>query len=194
MIRDYFTLAEMFLEGDDFLEKNRPFAFKGLTPEKGLYDLINAIAGKQVGQDDEYTKKLLSDFIWPEMWNENVWYIDNGHTEEKLPFEKAKFAGLFWRMLEETKERYEYLIKAYEDNADKLLGEIKSKTSTFFNDTPQSAEEVSYDDFVTNATTTTTSSDVSTMMMRLDEIRRRLWSLYSEWADKFKAFVIARGI
>lgn len=189
-MRNYYTLAEMLLEGDDFLAKNNPFAFKGLSPEKGLYSLLNSIAGKTLGSDDQYTIKLLSDYIWPEMWNEYAYFIDGDPSDEEMEAARKAFAGLLWGKLEETKERYETLISLYSSNISDLMKQISSETTTLFCDTPQDGSDPFDEDFVTNAGKTSISEDGGTVISRLNEIRVKLRNMYVQWASEFRCFVL----
>ena len=78
------------------------------------------------------------------------------------------------------------------------------------NDTPQSGGDFTTDPYVsdarktsgsnnsnnqsnsssTNSSTTTVSSDVTTPIERLNEVREKLHNLYADWAEEFAKFVI----
>ena len=62
------------------------------------------------------------------------------------------------------------LIQNLNNNKSKLLDDVKSSSVARFNDTPQNSGDFSDDNHTSNITTTTSSSNVGTMMQRLNEI------------------------
>ena len=70
------------------------------------------------------------------------------------------------------------LIQNFENNKQKLLDDVKSSSVARFNDTPQNSGDFSDDNHTSNITTTTSSSNVGTMMQRLNEIEDNIKQLY----------------
>ena len=70
------------------------------------------------------------------------------------------------------------LIQNLNNNKAKLLDDVKSSSTSRFNDTPQNSGDFSDDNHTSNITTTTSSSNVGTMMQRLNEIEDNIKQLY----------------
>ena len=70
------------------------------------------------------------------------------------------------------------LIQNLNNNKAKLLDDVKSSSIARFNDTPQNSGDFSDDQHTSNITTTTNSSNVGTMMQRLNEIEDNIKQLY----------------
>lgn len=69
---------------------------------------------------------------------------------------------------------------------------INSESLVLYNDTPQAAGDWTADPYTTNATKTSSKQEVATPIERLNEIDRKLKSLYGEWANEFSKLVIMR--
>ena len=82
------------------------------------------------------------------------------------------------------------LIQNFENNKQKLLDDVKSSSVARFNDTPQNSGDFSDDNHTSNITTTTSSSNVGTMMQRLNEIEDNIKQLYIDWSNEFRKFII----
>ena len=82
------------------------------------------------------------------------------------------------------------LIQNLNNNKAKLLDDVKSSSIARFNDTPQNSGDFSDDKHTSNITTTTNSSNVGTMMQRLNEIEDNIKQLYIDWSDEFRKFII----
>ena len=87
-------------------------------------------------------------------------------------------------------EKYSMLIQNLNANKTKLLDDVKSSSIARFNDTPQNSGDFSDDNHTSNITTTTNSSNVGTMMQRLNEIEDNIKQLYIDWSDEFRKFII----
>ena len=87
-------------------------------------------------------------------------------------------------------EKYSMLIQNLSNNKAKLLDDVKSSSIARFNDTPQNSGDFSDDNHTSNITTTTNSSNVGTMMQRLNEIEDNIKQLYIDWSDEFRKFII----
>lgn len=142
---------------------------------------------------------LFRDYIWPRFYNEAFFYVDVQHgsweqpeepdSDQQAP-EKYKKLGCIYSWLIESQERFNTLISCYENSKAKLMDQLSSKSTTLFNDTPQSGGDVTTSSYITNATTATTAADVGTPMARLKEIQDNLNNLYNSWANEFRKFII----
>lgn len=103
----------------------------------------------------------------------------------------VKFMNKIKAWLDDSKYKYEKLIKLYADNENKLMDQVKSESSTQFNDTPQTTiSGLDSDEYATTYTKNKTAIDSGTVMARLSEVRAYWESLYSAWVKEFsKKFV-----
>lgn len=189
MYRHYYTLPELFIpEAGETIEDFRdPMWAK--TKDKGFYTIINHISGLSFADDDQYTKELMQKYVWPEMWNAKVIYLDTCKREKPVDVETIKALrkealGSIYSWINDTYFVYVDRIKAAE-NVD-LMGDIKSETFNRFNDTPQ-ASSTGFDDdaHATNTTKTVTSSAGGTAAARLSEVYGFIRNQYKLWADDF---------
>lgn len=158
----------------------------------GVYEFINHFAAGV--KDTTYTKTLFTDYIWPKFWQKALLYVDNAPEGDEWTFDDIrdawnKKAGLIFSWINESKEVYELLISQLEANKTKLLNQIKSTSSTKFNDTPQEPGVFTEDQYTSNITATETTTDANTMMARLKEIQNDLKSLYAKWSNEFGKFI-----
>lgn len=189
MYRHYYTLPELFIPDvgetiDDFKD---PLWAK--TEDKGFYTIINHISGLSFTDDDAYTKELMQKYVWPEMWDAKVIYLDTCKCEKPVDVDTIKLLrkqvlGSIYSWINDTYFVYTDRIKAAE-NVD-LMGDIKSETFNRFNDTPQ-ASSTGFDDdaHATNTTKTITSSAGGTAASRLSEVYSFIRNQYKLWADEF---------
>ena len=77
-----------------------------------------------------------------------------------------------------SSEKYSLLIQNLNNNKQKLLDDVKSSSIARFNDTPQNSGDFSDDQHTSNITKTESSSNVGTMMARLNEIEDNIKQLY----------------
>ena len=189
MYRYYYTLPELFIPevGETIDDFKDPLWAK--TEDKGFYTIINHISGLSFAQDDEYTKELMQKYVWPEMWDAKVIYLDTCKREKPVDVETVKVLrkqalGSIYSWINDTYFVYTDRIKAAA-NVD-LMGDIKSETFNRFNDTPQ-ASSTGFDDdaHATNTTKTITSSAGGTAAARLSEVYRFIRNQYKLWADEF---------
>ena len=117
-------------------------------------------------------------YIWPRFYQEAIIYTDSDETEDFVEkFCRTKAGQIFaWWM--SSSEKYNLLIQNLENNKNKLLDDVKSSSIARFNDTPQNSGDFSDDNHTSNITTTTSSSNVGTMMQRLNEIEDNIKQLY----------------
>ena len=189
MYRHYYTLPELFIPeaGETIDDFKDPLWAK--TEDKGFYTIINHISGLSFTQDDAYTKELMQKYVWPEMWDAKVIYLDTFKPKELVSVDTIKLLrkqvlGSIYSWINDTYFVYTDRIKAAE-NVD-LMGDIKSETFNRFNDTPQ-ASSTGFDDdaHATNTTKTITSSAGGTAAARLSEVYRFIRNQYKLWADEF---------
>ena len=189
MYRYYYTLPELFIPevGETADEFKDPLW--ATTEDQGFYSIVNHISGVSFATDDVYTKELMQKYVWPEMWNAKVIYLDTCKCEKPVDVETVKalrkeVLGSIYSWISSTYVVYVDRIKAAE-NVD-LMGDIKSETFNRFNDTPQSSSTGFNDDpHATNTTKTTTSSAGGTAAARLSEVYKFIKNQYSLWADEF---------
>ena len=87
-------------------------------------------------------------------------------------------------------DKYSLLIQNLEANKAKLLDDVKSSSVARFNDTPQNSGDFSDDNHTSTLTKTENSSNVGTMMQRLNEIEDNIKQLYIDWSNEFRKFII----
>lgn len=196
--RHYVALGEVFDLRDD---EPAYLAPEYLDPSEGPYALF-AKAGEK---DNQYTIKLLQDYLWPEFWAARILYVDS--PKHEITFEDIQDTwnikrGHIIRWLNESTERYSILIESLNQIKNKLMAQVQSTTTTdsdnlsLFNDTPQDGGNFESDNYVTNASKNTNSSsttiatDAATPIARLKEVQDKLNSLYGRWADEFSRFVL----
>lgn len=117
---------------------------------------------------------------------------DSDFAENKLHFVVA-----LTNIFVQTKDRYMFLLQAYESEKSKLLDGVKTLTTGVgrFNDTPQNitdGDEFGDNTHLSNITKSTAeaSSDFDTKMARLDEIARKYRNLLKDWTDEFDSLFI----
>ena len=189
MYRHYYTLPELFIpEAGETIEDFRdPLWAK--TKDKGFYTIINHISGLSFGEDDAYTKELMQKYVWPEMWDAKIIYLDSFKPKELISVDtinllRKQALGNIYKWINDTYFVYVDRIKAAENV--NLMGDIKSETFNRFNDTPQSSSTGFDDDaHATNTTKTTTSSAGGTPVSRLSEVYGFIRNQYKLWADDF---------
>ena len=129
-------------------------------------------------------------YIWPRFYQEVVVYVDSDESEDFLEKLCRTKAGQIFAWWFSSSEKYSMLIQNLEANKTKLLDDVKSSSIARFNDTPQNSGDFSDDNHTSNITTTTNSSNVGTMMQRLNEIEDNIKQLYIDWSDEFRKFII----
>ena len=188
MYRYYYTLPELFIPqaGETIDQFRDPLWAK--TEDRGFYTIIKHISSLSI-TDDAYTKELMQKYLWPEMWDAKVIYLDSCKCtkpvdDDTLKALRKEILGNIYSWINDTYVVYTDRIKAAE-NVD-LMGDIKSETFNRFNDTPQSSSTGFDDDaHATNTTKTTTSTAGGTAAARLSEVYRFIKNQYNLWANEF---------
>lgn len=93
-------------------------------------------------------------------------------------------------VIRSTYDKYIVLIKAYTAEKDNLLNQVSSTSTVLFNDTPQEGGDFADDEHATNATITTSNSDLGTKVARINEIDRLLRNFYSDWSEEIGNAVV----
>ena len=149
--------------------------------------------------DDTTSRTMFNEYLWPEFCHSYILYVDKERSlweagEDVSSDDIANWFflhGLQWvRWLRESKDRYEPLITNLETIKTKLMDHIGSQSVTLFNDTPQNGGNFVLDPYTTNATKSTTESDVATPIARLKEVQDLLRNYYADWANEFSRVVI----
>ena len=131
-----------------------------------------------------------ANYIWPRFYQEAVIYVDSDEDEDFVKkFARTKVGQIlaFWQS---SMDKYVMLIQNLEANKNKLLDDVKSSSTSRFNDTPQNSGDFSDDAHTSTITKTENSSNVGTMMARLNEIEDNIKQLYIDWSNEFRKFII----
>lgn len=186
--RTYFTIGEIM----DIVKGNNQEWDRMVPYDQniGVYGIIDDDYIGVAERDTEYTIKLLQDYIWPQFWDAAITYVDGEYDNQDILDAWEHKKSKIYRWINESKEVYEVLISQLEANKTKLLNQIKSTSSTKFNDTPQEPGFFTEDQYTSNITATETTTEANTMMARLKEIQDDLKSLYGKWANEFSRFII----
>ena len=129
-------------------------------------------------------------YIWPRFYQEAITYTDLDESEDFVEkFSRTKVGQIFaWWI--SSMEKYSLLIQNLNANKAKLLDDVKSVSTSRFNDTPQNSGDFSDDNHTSTVTKTENSSNVGTMMSRLNEIEDNIKQLYIDWSNEFRKFII----
>ena len=195
MERTYYTLDDIRIE-------------VGISPnDKGPYAIVNSSAASLSSflincfykisylvpptfTETTETRTCFQKYIWPRFYQEAIIYVDSDETEgfvEKFCRTKAGQIMAWWQS---STEKYVLLIQNLENNKQKLLDDVKSSSVARFNDTPQNSGDFSDDNHTSTITKTENSSNVGTMMQRLNEIEDNIKQLYLDWSNEFRKFII----
>ena len=197
MERTYYTLDDirkaLVTISGTWTEANGPYALNS----KSFSEFLNACLQKagftrneQAPAESSQAITCFKSYIWPRFYNEVVVYTDLDESEDFTEkFAKTKVGQIFAWWISST-EKYSLLIQNLEANKTKLLDDVKSSSISRFNDTPQNSGDFSDDQHTSNITTTTSSSNVGTMMARLNEIEDNIKQLYIDWSNEFRKFII----
>ena len=129
------------------------------------------------------------DYIWPRFYQEAIIYVDSDEDEDFVEKFCRTKAGQIMAWWQSSSEKYVMLIQNLEANKSKLLDDVKSSSTSRFNDTPQNSGDFSDDQHTSTVTKTENSSNVGTMMARLNEIEDNIKQLYIDWSNEFRKFI-----
>ena len=152
-------------------------------------DKVNFTLFSVFAETDE-SQVCFREYIWPRFYQEAIIYTDLDENEDFVEkFCKTKVGQIFaW--FKASTEKYGLLIQNLTANKTKLLDDVKSASISRFNDTPQNSGDFSDDQHTSTVTKTENSSNVGTMMARLNEIEDNIKQLYIDWSNEFRKFII----
>ena len=191
MERTYYSLDDIRKAVEINISQNGPYSLQYSSLSGFLKSCL-----QKVGYDTasfietNESQTCFSNYIWPRFYNEFVVYVDLDENEDFLKkFCRTKAGQIFaWWM--SSSEKYSMLIQNLSNNKAKLLDDVKSSSTSRFNDTPQNSGDFSDDQHTSTITKTENSSNVGTMMARLNEIEDNIKQLYLDWSDEFRKFII----
>ena len=194
MERTYYTLDDIRKAlGGNYASGEGPYSLKTISFSDFLIDcLVKADFSRRPGTNTETDEasKCFHDYIWPRFYQEAIIYADSDESEDFVKkFARTK-VGQIMAWWQSSSEKYSMLIQNLNNNKSKLLDDVKSSSVARFNDTPQNSGDFSGDEHTSNITTTTSSSNVGTMMQRLNEIEDNIKQLYIDWSNEFRKFII----
>ena len=192
--RTYYTLDDIRKEIGLYLNNAGPYtmyaSYSNLTTfinkclEEAGFDII------PVTTEITESEKCFREYIWPRFYQEAIIYADLDKNEDFVKKFAETKAGQIMSWWTSSTEKYSLLIQNLEANKTKLLDDVKSVSISRFNDTPQNSGDFSDDQHTSTATKTENSSNVGTMMARLNEIEDNIKQLYIDWSNEFRKFII----
>ena len=193
MERTYYTLDDIRKAlGGTYTSADGPYSMFSKT----FVTFINDCLGKvgfairpPLAESSEATN-CFRDHIWPRFCQEAIIYVDSDESEDFVEKFCRTKAGQMMAWWQSSSEKYSLLIQNLENNKTKLLDDVKSASISRFNDTPQNSGDFSDDNHTSTVTKTENSSNVGTMMARLNEIEDNIKQLYLDWSDEFRKFII----
>ena len=191
--RTYYTLDDIRKKIDGYSYADGPYTMSSL--DKTLSTFLNSCLRKTNFAISELTETAESidcfqNYIWPRFYNETVIYTDLGEKDDLVQkFAKTK-VGQILAWWQSSIDKYTMLIQNLTANKAKLLDDVKSVSTSRFNDTPQNSGDFSDDQHTSTVTKTENSSNVGTMMARLNEIEDNIKQLYIDWSNEFRKFII----
>ena len=191
--RTYYTLDDIRKEvGGSYASGEGPYSMNNKYFSTFINDCLEKVNFSLLtdfAETDESTI-CLREYIWPRFYQEAIIYVDSDESKDFLEkFAKTK-AGQIMSWWISSTEKYSLLIQNLTANKSKLLDDVKSSSTSRFNDTPQNSGDFSDDNHTSNITKTESSSNVGTMMQRLNEIEDNIKQLYIDWSDEFRKFII----
>lgn len=190
--RTYYTLDDIRKAiGGSYLTKEGPYSMNINSFSAFLNDCldkVNFTLFSAFTETDE-SQICFRDYIWPRFYQEAIIYVDSDEDEDLLKkFARTKVGQIFaW--LKASADKYVMLIRNLNNNKAKLLDDVKSVSTSRFNDTPQNSGDFSDDNHTSTVTKTENSSNVGTMMSRLNEIEDNIKQLYIDWSNEFRKFI-----
>ena len=193
MERTYYTLDDIRKEvGGSYLIGEGPYSMSLKAFSTFLNDCLNKVNFTlfSVFAETDESQACFRNYIWPRFYQEAIIYVDSDEDESFVEkFARTK-VGQIMSWWQSSLEKYSMLIQNFENNKQKLLDDVKSSSISRFNDTPQNSGDFSDDNHTSTVTKTENSSNVGTMMARLNEIEDNIKQLYIDWSDEFRKFII----
>ena len=190
--RTYYTLDDIRIEVGINPRNKGPYTMSNIsliTFLNGCLSVVGYDAAPRLTETNEAIT-CFRNYIWPRFYQEAIIYADLDKNEDFVEKFCSTKVGqiLSWWM--SSSEKYTLLIQNLEANKTKLLDDVKSSSISRFNDTPQNSGDFSDDQHTSTATKTENSSNVVTMMARLNEIEDNIKQLYIDWSNEFRKFII----
>ena len=192
--RTYYTLDKNKKKVGLYLNSAGPYtmyaSYSNLTTfinkclEEAGFDII------PVTTEITESEKCFREYIWPRFYQEAIIYADLDKNEDFVEKFCRTKVGQIMSWWTASIEKYSLLIQNLENNKAKLLDDVKSASISRFNDTPQNSGDFSDDQHTSTVTKTENSSNVGTMMARLNEIEDNIKQLYIDWSNEFRKFII----
>ena len=182
MERTYYTLDDIRKEVGLYLNNAGPYTM--YASYSNLTTFMNECLEKAglttipVTTEITESENCFREYIWPRFYNEAIIYTDLDESESFLEKFCRTKVGQIMAWWQSSTEKYSLLIQNLENNKAKLLDDVKSSSVARFNDTPQNSGDFSDDNHTSNITKTESSSNVGTMMQRLNEIEDNIKQLY----------------
>ena len=181
MERTYYTLDDIRKEvGGSYITGEGPYSMSNKSFGEFLNDCLRkaGLTAHSAILEGTEASKCFREYIWPRFYNEVVVYTDSDESEDFVEkFASTKVGQIFAWWLSSV-EKYSMLIQNLSNNKAKLLDDVKSSSIARFNDTPQNSGDFSDDPHTSTITKTENSSNVGTMMQRLNEIEDNIKQLY----------------
>lgn len=191
MERTYYTLDDIRKAVNLSPDLKGPYAMQ----DSSLSGFLNGCL-KKVGYNTTIftetteSNNCFRNYIWPRFYQEVIVYVDSDENEDFVEKFCRTKVGQIMSWWISSSDKYILLIQNLENNKAKLLDDVKSSSIARFNDTPQNSGDFSDDNHTSNITKTESSSNVGTMMQRLNEIEDNIKQLYIDWSDEFRKFII----
>ena len=190
--RTYYTMDDIRVEVGISPNKKGPYTMSAKSLSEFLNDCLTE-AGYDTAPYFAETPESIDCFrsyIWPRFYQEAIIYADLDKNEDFVEKFCRTKVGQIMSWWISSIEKYSLLIQNLEANKNKLLDDVKSASVSRFNDTPQNSGDFSDDQHTSTVTKTENSSNVGTMMQRLNEIEDNIKQLYIDWSDEFRKFII----
>ena len=191
--RTYYTLDDIRKAlGGNYAQGEGPYSMSNKSFGEFLNDCLRkaGLTAHSAISEGTEASKCFREYIWPRFYQEAIIYVDSDEDESFVEkFARTK-VGQIMSWWQSSSEKYSLLIQNLEANKNKLLDDVKSASISRFNDTPQNSGDFSDDNHTSTVTKTENSSNVGTMMARLNEIEDNIKQLYIDWSDEFRKFII----
>ena len=192
MERTYYTLDDIRIKAGISPDMKGPYAIGSRSFSIFLNNCLTKVefTGSPVYSDTTEADTCFRLYIWPRFYQEAIIYTDLDKNEDFLEKFCRTKVGQIFAWWQSSSEKYSLLIQNLSNNKAKLLDDVKSSSIARFNDTPQNSGDFSDDNHTSNITKTESSSNVGTMMQRLNEIEDNIKQLYIDWSNEFRKFII----
>ena len=192
MERTYYTLDDIRIKIGINPRNKGPYTMSNISLITFLNGCLSE-AGYDAAPKLTETNEAINcfrNYIWPRFYQEVIIYTDSDETEDFVEKFCRTKAGQIMAWWQSSTEKYSLLIQNLTANKTKLLDDVKSVSTSRFNDTPQNSGDFSDDQHTSTVTKTENSSNVGTMMARLNEIEDNIKQLYIDWSNEFRKFII----